>query len=74
MTTLALLLLQVNDELVAEVVQMDAFSWVFMLVSMGAVTLLTIYCFNRILRDKKHFDPDGTGPEHPPVPGRTEGP
>lgn len=73
MMTLAMLL-QGNEELVADVVEMDAFSWVFMLVSMGAVTTLTAYCFNRILRGKRHFDPDGTGPAHPPVPGRADRP
>ena len=71
MTTLALLL-QVNEQLVAEVVEMDAFSWVFMLVSMAAVTTLTVWCFSRILRGKRHFDPDGTGPGHPPVRGRVD--
>ena len=71
MTALALLL-QVNEQLVAEVVEMDAFSWVFMLVSMAAVTTLTVWCFTRILRGKQHFDPDGTGPGHPPVRGRAE--
>jgi hypothetical protein len=51
---------------------MDAFSWVFMLASMGAVTAVTIWCFARILRGKAHFDPDGTGPAGPPVKGRLE--
>jgi hypothetical protein len=74
MTALILLLIQGNEELVAEVVEMDAFSWVFMLVSMTAVTSLTTYCFSRILRGKRHFDPDGTGPAHPPVSGRADHP
>ena len=26
-------------------------AWIFMLVSMGAVTFLTVYCFYRILRN-----------------------
>ena len=64
--------LQANSDLVADVVELDAFSWIFMLTSMGAVTLLTAWCFARILRGKRHFDPDGTGPAHPPVEGRTE--
>ena len=37
---------------------------------MAAVTSLTFWCFWRILSGKEHFDPDGTGPEHSPVPGR----
>jgi len=61
------LLLQVNPE-----AGLTPFSWTFMLVSMGGVTLLAGWCFNRILRAKDHFDPDGTGPAHPPVPGRVE--
>ena len=72
MMTLALLVLQVREELVAENLQMDAFAWIFMLVSMGAVTILTIWSFSRILRGKQHFDPDGTGPASPPVKGRVE--
>ena len=71
---LALALLQVNADLVADVIEMDTFSWVFMLVSMGAVTALTAWCFIRILRGKAHFDPDGTGPAHAPVSGRAETP
>ena len=74
MITIALILQQVRDELVADVVEMDAFSWVFMLVSMGAVTALTAWCFWRILRSHRHFDPDGTGPDVPPVPGRVSEP
>lgn len=73
MMTLALLL-QGNQELVAEVVELDAFSWVFMIVSMGAVTTLTAWCFTRILRGRRHFDPDGIGPASPPVRGRMDRP
>ena len=36
---------------------MDAFSWAFMLLSMAAVSTLTVWCFARILRGKEHFDP-----------------
>lgn len=72
MMTLALLLLQVREELVADVVEMDAFSWIFMLVSMGAVTTLTTWCYIRITRGRRHFDPDGTGPASPPVRGRVD--
>jgi hypothetical protein len=69
---LAMLLVQVREELVADVLEMDAFSWIFMLVSLGAVTTLTVWSFSRILRGKRHFDPDGTGPASPPVKGRLE--
>jgi hypothetical protein len=48
------------------------FSWTFMLLSMGAVTALAAWCFARILRGRRHFDPDGTGPAHTPVKGRVE--
>ncbi|HUE95371.1 MAG TPA: hypothetical protein VMN39_01870 [Longimicrobiaceae bacterium] len=44
----------------------------FMLLSMGAVIALTAWCFSRILRTKEHFDPDGTGPARPPVPGEED--
>lgn len=44
----------------------------FMLLSMAAVTFLTVWCFMRILGGRKHFDPDGTGPARPPVPGEVE--
>ncbi len=44
----------------------------FMLVSMGAVTALTAWCYYRILSTRTHFDPDGTGPAHAPVPGEVE--
>jgi hypothetical protein len=68
----ALAWLQANTELLADVIEMDAFSWVFMLTSMGAVTALTIWCYARILGGQRHFDPDGTGPAHSPVEGRVE--
>lgn len=74
MMAVSLVLLQAARELVADEVRMDPFSWIFMLVSMGAVTLLCVWCFARILRGKEHFDPDGTGPGHPPVEGRAERP
>jgi hypothetical protein len=72
MIAFILVLAQANDALVADVVEMDAFSWVFMLASMGAVSLLTAWCFTRILRGKAHFDPDGTGPATPPIHGRVD--
>lgn len=52
--------------------ELTAFSITFMLASMGAVTLLAGWCFARILRGKRHFDPDGTGPAHSPVPGKVD--
>lgn len=30
---------------------MTTFAWIFMLVSMGSVTALMVYCFFRILRE-----------------------
>lgn len=48
------------------------YALVFMLMSMGAVTLLTAWCFFRILSTRRHFDPDGTGPAHAPVRGEVE--
>lgn len=53
---------------------LDGFALTFMLVSMGAVTLLTVWCYARILGRKEHFDPDGVGPAHSPVPGEAERP
>ena len=45
---------------------------VFMLVSMGGVVALTVWCFYRILTTRDHFDPDGTGPARTPVAGEAE--
>lgn len=72
MIALVMMLQQAQEHLVADVLEMDAFSWIFMLVSMGSATALTVWCFWRILRAKEHFDPDGTGPAHPPVQGRVD--
>lgn len=58
----------------AEPVGMNPVAWVFMLVSMGGVTLLTVWSFARILGNREHFDPDGTGPASSPVPGRYDAP
>jgi hypothetical protein len=44
----------------------------FMAGSWTFVLGLTFWCFSRILRKKKHFDPDGLGPAAPPEPARTE--
>ncbi|MGH7457806.1 MAG: hypothetical protein ACREKN_01825 [Longimicrobiaceae bacterium] len=51
---------------------MDPFALVFMLVSVGAVTALAIWCFVRILGKPEHFDPDGTGPARSPVAGEVD--
>lgn len=72
MITMAMAILQANTDLVADVIEMDAFSWIFMLTSMGAVSALTFWCYSRILSGKAHFDPDGTGPAHSPVPGSVD--
>ena len=45
---------------------------VFMLVSWTAVLSLTAWAFGTLLRQKRHFDPDGLGPAEPPVKARTE--
>ena len=64
--------------MVAAVIQaveggIDGGALVFMLTSIAAVTVLTVWCFSRVLGTRKHFDPDGTGPAQPPVPGEVEG-
>jgi hypothetical protein len=73
MTTMALAmaLLQAGDAIPVNA-EMTSFAWIFMLGSMGAVTALTIWCFARVLTTRRHFDPDGTGPAHPPVPGEVD--
>lgn len=40
---------------------------VFMALSWGGVLGLTFWSFSRLMRDTKHFDPDGIGPASPPV-------
>ena len=45
---------------------------IFMAGSWAFVLGLTFWAFAKLLRDKKHFDPDGIGPKGPPVPGETE--
>jgi hypothetical protein len=69
--TIALVLLQSSAEARAAG-GLGPFAWVFMLGSIGAVTTLTAWCFYRVLSTKDHFDPDGTGPAHSPVPGQVE--
>lgn len=49
MISAVLLLLQAQEELAAEVIELDALSWIFMLVSMGSVISLTAWCFYRVL-------------------------
>lgn len=44
----------------------------FMAISWAAVLGTTGWAFYRLLADKAHFDPDGTGPAEPPVEGRVE--
>jgi hypothetical protein len=44
----------------------------FWVLSWGFVLGLTSWAYSTILRGKRHFDPDGIGPEHPPEPGRAE--
>lgn len=51
---------------------LSTFSLLFMLTSMGLVTLLAAWSFFRIMRGKRHFDPDGTGPAHSPVTGEVD--
>lgn len=45
---------------------------IFMLVSWAFVLGLMSWSFARILRGKRHFDPDGIGPASPPEPAETE--
>ena len=42
---------------------------IFMIASWGVVLGLMSWSFVRILRHKKHHDPDGIGPATPPEPG-----
>jgi hypothetical protein len=71
MTVQLLFALQLTDaERVGEGIGPGALA--FMLVAMGIVLLLTGWCYWRILRTRTHFDPDGTGPAQPPVPGRVD--
>ena len=45
---------------------------VFWLGSWAFVLGLTAFCFYRILRLRRHHDPDGIGPAHPPQPGAAD--
>jgi len=71
MTIIALILAQQVEAAVAGP-ELGPGALAFMLVSMGSVATLTVWCFWRILATRRHFDPDGTGPEKPPVKGRVE--
>ncbi|MBW3655262.1 MAG: hypothetical protein KY444_04095 [Gemmatimonadetes bacterium] len=51
---------------------MSAGALLFMLLSWSFVLGLTTWSFGRILKGKKHFDPDGIGPAQPPEPGAAE--
>ncbi|MQA92451.1 MAG: hypothetical protein GEU90_19860 [Gemmatimonas sp.] len=70
--TLAFLLQASEAGEAAQADGLSGFSWTFMIVSMAAVTLLAVWCYARIFRGKRHFDPDGTGPEHSPVEGKVD--
>lgn len=45
---------------------------VFMAGSWTFVLGLMFWSFRKLLKDKKHFDPDGLGPAVPPEPAETE--
>ncbi|CAN5181810.1 hypothetical protein BH20GEM2_BH20GEM2_04110 [soil metagenome] len=45
---------------------------IFWVLSWAFVLGLMSYSFGRILRNPRHFDPDGIGPAVPPVPGEAE--
>lgn len=47
-------------------------AWIFMLTVWALVIWLNIFAFRRIFTTERHFDPDGTGPEHPPMPPTRE--
>lgn len=70
--SLVVLLQEVTEQAERASEGLSLFALLFMLASMGAVTLLAGWSFARVLRGKRHFDPDGTGPAKPPVPGEAE--
>jgi hypothetical protein len=67
-----LMLIQPAAETGAAAPGIGAGALAFMVLSMGAVTALTVWCFYRVLTTRRHFDPDGTGPAWPPVAGEVE--
>ena len=72
MLAMAAVLLQSVEARAAD--GLTIYSLTFMLIAMGSVTLLAVWCFIRILGGKAHFDPDGTGPARPPVTGSADPP
>jgi len=44
-------------------------AWGFLIAAWGAVLSLNFFAFHRILKRRRHFDPDGLGPARPPTPG-----
>ncbi len=42
---------------------------IFMVVIWTALLSLITWAYAKILRGRRHFDPDGIGPAAPPVPG-----
>ena len=46
---------------------------VFMALSWGFVLSLIVWSYSRILRRKRHFDPDGIGPLLPPERAKYQG-
>ncbi|MBI4543707.1 MAG: hypothetical protein HY703_00750 [Gemmatimonadetes bacterium] len=67
-----LLLTAQAAETAAAAAGLSAGALAFMLLSIGMVTALTLYCFWRVLQRKEHIDPDGTGPAEPPIAGAVE--
>ena len=48
---------------------MTAAAWIFMALSWLFVLGLAAWSFGKVLRKRRHHDPDGIGPAAPPVPG-----
>lgn len=48
---------------------MSAGAIAFLVGSWTFVLGLTAFCFGRILLQRRHHDPDGTGPARPPTEG-----
>ena len=69
---MSMLALIAQDAAVQATPRLTAGTLAFMLLAMTAVTSLTVWCFMRIMRGRRHFDPDGTGPAEPPVRGKLE--
>lgn len=69
---MTLLAVRIAQEVVERGEGISSGALAFMLITMAMVIALVVWCFVRILTTKEHFDPDGTGPAHPPVPGRED--